>query len=212
MSTDRNRDRREPERRPDAAGAPAPQPAERETNRKASRRAILGGLAAAPIVTTLANRPAFARRCTPSAAASIGLENSLEALGMTCGGYNQEYWKRFGQSRELDRRFADVFGANWQPGFGIGAKKNNPWLADPTLRDVLHMEEWEDRDGFAGRAVTAYLNAIDPRVAYTMRSDDIKNMVRPILQNRGFNPLGPGGPVWDRTQVNTFLQSTFDRV
>lgn len=209
MTTDR--EHREPERRTDATTEPASQPAEGETRRKASRRAILGGLAAAPIVTTLANRPAFAKRCTASAAASISVESSLETLAMTCGGYNQDYWKRFGQSSELDRRFSDVFGANWQADFGVTAKSYDPWSEGPTLREVLNMKEWEDRDGFGARAVTAYLNAADPRVGYSMRTDDIQNMVRPILQNRGFNPMGPGGPVWDRGQVNSFLQSTFDR-
>jgi hypothetical protein len=76
------------------------QSAEASARREARRRVLVGGLATAPLILTLASRPAFAaggghwgggKNCGPSAMLSGNLSNNNEPTG--CRGKTPGYWK-----------------------------------------------------------------------------------------------------------------------
>lgn len=130
------------------------QPHTQAPDRANRRRLLRGGLATAPALLTLVNRPVMAAVCkTPSAAISASLSRPGSGV-FECTGKSPSSW-------------ASTAAANWPVALG-GAQTDlfNPAIGPSatygpqTLLQVVSLSSNLNADGVAKHLVAAYLNAL----------------------------------------------------
>jgi hypothetical protein len=182
------------------------------------RRFLAGGLAAAPVILTLSNRPALAtggRVCTPSAYVSVAVGTSLTGP-QRCYGRSPGYWKNHCPSSG-SMKFYDVFGALWRDNSGI--MWGNPGSdVSPHVQlcevvdmyqNVLELGGDNDQYEFGAHVIAAYFNAtIEPDGDYPMTPSTVIDMAYQVMVYGQYN-VG-NGVYWGPQQVVSFIQGTFD--
>lgn len=138
---------------PDDRTEPPEQPHTLASVRANRRRLLRGGLASAPALLTLVNRPVMAAACkTPSAAISASLSRPGSGL-FDCTGKSPSSW-------------AGTSAANWPSPAGaqtelfsaaIGA---SPTYETKTLLEMVSLVSNVSAEGLAKYLVAAYLNAL----------------------------------------------------
>ncbi len=78
---------------PELGKPPKPSPLTEEGRRTARRAFLTGSLAAAPLITTLASRPAWAGCINMSIWNSGAMAHASHAMGTDCYGMPAEYWR-----------------------------------------------------------------------------------------------------------------------
>ncbi|TDY03795.1 hypothetical protein EDC23_0165 [Thiohalophilus thiocyanatoxydans] len=138
-----------------------------------SRRRLIRGAAAAPIIFTLASRPAWGGVCTISVMAS----DNLSHPGRTdnCNGNTPGYWKQHpemwpapyepGSSEGDDKQKVGISASGSQQYAGDGTKFQHvfgmahPTGHDKTMMQVMQLNGNEDPYELGAHAVAAVLNA-----------------------------------------------------
>lgn len=164
-----------------------------ERARDSRRRLIRGGLAAAPVLMTLANRPAFgANGATPSAFGSINA--SRPDTGVEISGRSPGYWKNHtnvwpapfkavsteGPGGAAATKFDDVFTGSRFPGL--------------TLLDVISPEKKLAASGNGGDTavarccVAALLNAASGKTIGVLDIDQVKIIWTEFVSKGYFSP------------------------
>lgn len=152
--------------------------------KRLTRRRFASAGFAAPVILTLANRPAFGAVCTVSGFASTNPSGVARHGSDSCGGRGPDHWTtdgnwpgafRFGP----DTPFRDVFGGS----------------SEMSLKDVL-----AGTDGKAANAVAALLSTT--LEGYTLSADDVVN----LYTDGGF--YGETGFIF--VNVEEFFAQTFN--
>ncbi len=174
-----------------------------ETAPSAARRRVIRGIAGtAPVLLTVASRPALGAACTPSGFLSGNLSHHHDKG--VCNGRSPGYWKTHFPMTEIGTRFIDEFATVWQDKYGT------PWDTDTTLAQVLNMTGKEDRYEFGFHAVAALFNArYEPDGDYPMTEAEVRNVVNEVLLY-GYYTDPVSGQTMDAEEVVTFFSGTFD--
>ncbi|NOX76763.1 MAG: hypothetical protein GXP17_09185 [Gammaproteobacteria bacterium] len=167
-------------------------------DRKSRRKFLVNAAVTTPVVLSVVSQSALGAACTVSGFLSGNLSNPQQQD--FCGGRGRSYW----QSQFSDRttKYADVFGGVW----GTGRR---PWGAGITLYKVLNIRAGADLYHFGANSVAAYLNAMDPGVAYSMSPDEVVDIVNQVLTLGQYTHPGTGR-VLDPQEVVDFFFGTFD--
>jgi hypothetical protein len=179
------------------------------TTSSSRRRLLRGGLAAAPVLMTVASRPVMAQDCTTSSA-HTSLGGSRQIVQQSCTGRGPAYWisqngskawpsgylmQTQGSSSKVATTFGSVFGS----AYGYG---------DLSMLQVLQAGQSSfDKAGLAAHLVAAVLNA---EALYTPASVLSVAMAQDIwsdYNSRGyFEPTA--GVRWDSAQIIDWLKTT----
>jgi len=200
------------------------------------RRILKGAAVAAPLMMTVASRPALGMgaRCTPSAWVSGNLSDHKEDRH-SCGGKSPGYWKNH-----------DWGGTGCYPGSGEwskwsgkwgGGSKWNKWskdyksdsdgtpfhefsrsgrrrgifpgrfYGDKTMMEVLWSKGHEDPHQLGAHIIAAYLNA-KTIPDYGMTPREVVNMYDQLRRTGYYRP-GSGGHRMSAEEVVLFIQNTF---
>lgn len=182
------------------------------------RRRFVTGVATGSILMTVANRPALAGVCTPSAWVSGNLSPRTDQE--SCGGRSPGFWKANvqrwpslydpGTCKNKGPGTCNKFnddGTPFHQGVGDGS---GPFFGSTfgalTLMQVLWLKGHEDPHQLGAHIVAALLNAVTiPE--YGMTEADVVEIWFQ-LETKGFYEVS--GIVMDAEEVVRFIQNTFD--
>jgi len=167
-------------------------------DRKGRRKFLVGAAVSTPVILSIVSRPALGGACTVSGFLSGNLSNPHAQE--ICGGRSPGYW--INHLSDTTTKYADVFGGVWYGRYGA-------WDANTTLYQALAMTGNEDRYQFGAHSVAAYLNAVDPGIAYSMTPTEVINIVSDVLVLGQYTHPGTGR-VMDAQEVVDFFFGTFD--
>ncbi len=165
---------------------------------KARRKFLISAAVTTPVVLSIISRPALGATCTVSGFLSGNLSNPQQQD--FCGGRSRSYWKN--QFSDTTTKYADVFGGVWKGRRGY-------WGNGTTLYRVLRKGARGDLYQFGSHSVAAYLNAVDPGVAYSMSPAEVVDIVDQVLTLGQYTHPGTGR-VLDPQEVADFFFGTFD--
>jgi hypothetical protein len=178
-------------------------------NSKASgrRRFVRGVGIATPVILTVASRSALAANClSPSANASIALDNSRpdRQRGAGCFGRGPEFWKNASNEKSghhghwkscgaEDRYFSACFSAH----DGFRGKK---------LKEVLASQGQDESAGLGAHLCAAWCNLNSGRVPASVLSlETMKKMW--AGRNGSYQPVP--GVFWNRVQIAEYIKTTY---
>ena len=99
------------------------------TRTATSRRRLIAGAAAAPVVMTLASRPALGGGYKGVCMGSVSMSANVSRHGVNCVGHPPHYWKSKATNREKSRKFKDKLGVY---------PHNNPAYGGWTINTALN--------------------------------------------------------------------------
>jgi hypothetical protein len=177
------------------------------------RRLIRGGLAAGPVLMTVASRPVMAQDCTTSSA-HTSLSGSRQVTTASCNGGSPAYWisQTPAQTTKQTSYLMEARGAG-QPATTFGSIFTSLYgYGDLSLLQVLQAGHSAlDKSGLAAHLVAAVLNAqagfTPPSVLSVGKAQDIW---------ADYNRLGyfepTAGVRWDSAQTIDWLKTTMPLV
>lgn len=184
-------------------------PADDARTTLASRRRLLrGGLAAAPVLMTVASRPVMAQDCTTSSA-HTSLGGSREIVQQSCTGRGPAYWIAQNGSKawpsgylmqtQGSSKVATTFGSVFGSAYGYG---------ELSMLQVLQAGQSSfDKAGLAAHLVAAVLNAEAAYTPATVLSIAKAQDIWSDYNSRGyFEPTA--GVRWDSAQTIDWLKTT----
>ncbi|MES2960107.1 MAG: hypothetical protein V4792_18110 [Pseudomonadota bacterium] len=164
----------------DAATAPAA----RTALANSRRRLLRGGLAATPLLMTIASRPVMAGTCAPASSfASINASRHGEQPPVSCDGVSPGYWKEPQHFREWPEYWVPsakaIPGKGWNPPLNAQATLFNTVFGagfpELTLLQVLDLKGG-DKNSVGRYIVAALLNAATNKTAGVMDVDTVKTI------------------------------------
>ncbi len=178
-----------------------------DSTRLARRKFLIkGASASAPIILTVASRPAMGGNfCTPSGFLSGNLSNpdDDDDDDHSCNGKSPGYWKHRFPQKYKDVRFSTIFGGVWHDGHG------RPWDPDITLYEVLKLKGHDDRHRFGFHSVAVYFNAVYRLdLNYPMRTETVVDIVQQILTLGVYTDPSTGISM-DAHEVKHFFEGTY---
>ncbi|MBS0445808.1 MAG: hypothetical protein JSR59_07650 [Proteobacteria bacterium] len=183
----------DPEARPDAPLEQAPMPSR--------RRLLRGGLAAAPVMLTLASRPVRAGGSCKAASAFASINLSGHKTAGTCTGHQPPYWQ--GTSSwpggcQASGSNATQFSAIFTTGNVYPGK---------TMMQVMNMNGTTGTSGVARYLCAAYLNASATLTPQNVLSQATATSVWTSFINKGYyEPTA--GVQWNSDQIISWVNST----
>jgi hypothetical protein len=177
------------------------------------RRLIRGGLAAGPVLMTVASRPVMAQDCTTSSA-HTSLSGSRQVTTVSCNGGSPSYWISQSPAQTTKQTaYLMEAGGQSQPATTFGSIFTSLYgYGDLSLLQVLQAGHSAlDKSGLAAHLVAAVLNAqsgfTPPSILSIAKAQDIW---------ADYNRLGyfepTAGVRWDSAQTIDWLKTTMPLV
>lgn len=164
------------------------------------RRFVRGVGLATPVVLTMASRSALARTCfSPSAQASITLDNSRAQGGASCSGRSPGYWWNAKKNHPDDWSASGAEGVLFSSIFPGG-------FPDKTLREVLGLNGNQDQWQLGAHLVAAWCNLQTGKVPSSVLS---LQTMQAMWAGRSGSYQPVPGVFWNGEDIVKYIQTTF---
>ena len=165
------------------------------------RRLLRGGLAAAPVLLTLASRPVLAQHCT-TPSGYVSANASTAGRGVACSGHTPAYWANTQHFMEWPAGFiADP--ANPQA-TRFNDQFSPPLQSNPLLVDALALTG-SDTNNVAGNVSAALLNAAKG-LTPVLSVSAVKDIWSEFASTGSFSPSS--GAHWNSSEIIGYLSTT----
>lgn len=186
--------------------ATTPTPPAGRAKVSASRRTLLrSGMAAAPLIVTLASRPVLGGQCiAPSATLSGALSHAGPKLG-SCSGISRSAWistSASGWPVLQTTPFHNLFAVGNRAGCRFFKADG---VTSLSLLEVLKLTTAQDDSGVGGRVVAAYLNLCSGRVdAKALSVSALQALWREWAVAGQYTPFAGATP-WKGADINNYF-------
>ena len=168
------------------------------------RRLLKGGLAVAPILMTLASRPALGQACaTPSAFGSVTHASHPHTNHIACSGRQPEYWAN--NTTEWPSGYLAVAASGNEATLFHTPFPGNQFPAK-TLLDILQTSDVAG-DAFVARYLVAALFNASLGSTPVLTESAVQNIWLEYVSNGYFEPTA--SVQWFAEQIVDYVQSTF---
>jgi hypothetical protein len=162
----------------------------------AARRRLIRGAAAAPVLMSLASRPAMgaARQCAPSGFMS-GNASPQPGVSAGCGGLSPGYWKTH---------------SNWPSPYTPSTKFHNVFTSKAKYNYGTQSMLWvlTNKPGsFAFHAIACLLNGVSSFADYSLKASDVIKIWNDI-SNQGYFLTSTGKKMYE-ADAKKFFEETY---